>query len=224
MIRPFNVYEQFITDLIDKVSFMRTQTLVNCICRYYGKVYEADALMHIRNVQKLGYILVTADGWCLTKAKYRSMCDDKNFSNITLNNSYRLDSIKGLRITASDRNYADAMMVVADMMPLSSDFMIGASPWYIQFITAEKEARASRLFQITTFKAGEEMAMEELLLSLRPVEHDEFKAQLRRIAILENPNMSWCVPRIGFTTICTLDNTASSGLKVVEKRAPEDAW
>lgn len=224
MIRAFNVYEQFIADLIGKVSFMRTDTVVNCLCRYFTRLYRADALMYIRSTQKLGYIIVTGDGWCLTKAKYRGMCDDKTFRNLTLDNSFRLESIAGLHVTAQDRNYADAMQVVADMMPQSSGFMIGASPWYIQFITEASEEKESRLFQITTFRKGEELAMEELLSSLNPPVHESLRSQIRRIAILDDPEMTWCVPHIGFTAVCTLDPEDEYRLKVVEKRSVEEAW
>ena len=110
------------------------------------------------------------------------------------------------------------------MMPLSSNFMIGASPWYIQFITDPSDEKGTRLYQITTFRNGEEMAMEELLLSLRPLEHEAFRKQIRRIAILDNPEMTWCVPKLGFTSICMLDPDDQYRLRIIEKRSVEEAW
>lgn len=222
--RPLNPYEQFIVEIMDRVKFVRTDTIVRCLCNCFKRVWEADALHYLRDVQRMGYVILSEDGWCLTKARYRLLCNDKDFENIKIDADFRLSTIKGLNIRDYDTNIADCMMVIADMMPLSANFIVGASPWYLEFIAKTNNEEKGRLFQVTTFRKGEEEAMGEVIATLERKKSEELRKQIRRIAILDDESMTWAVPKLGFSNICVLDTNEDSGLRIVEHREQDECW
>ena len=224
MNRPLNPYEHFIVDIMNKVMFLRTETIIRCLCNCYKRVWSADALHYLSNVQKMGYVILSEDGWCMTKARYRILCDDKNYENIKIDADFRLSSVKELKIREYDRNIADCMMVVADMMPLSAEFIVGASPWHMEFIAKSESDTLGRLFQVTTFRKGEEEAMNEIIHNIERKKSEEFRRQIRRIAILDDETMNWTVPKLGFSNICVIDENSENGLRIIEHREQDIAW
>lgn len=225
MIRETNVYEQFILDLITNVNFIRTKTAAACMCNYFPRISDTDAYIYIHSCQKLGYILTTEDGWCISKPHYHRMSEnDTTISAIDKFRYNSIESINGLHISKSDMNIADCMMIVADMMPLSENYILSPSPWYISFVAKSESDPQGRLFQITTFRKGEEDAMGELLMTGYNFTDKEFRKQVRRIAILDDENKVKSVPSLGFTSLCVLDDEEPNGLRIVEKRKQETSW
>ena len=225
MIRELNAYEQFVVDVLENVHFVGTHTLVTSLINYFPRLYPKNAYLYIHSCQRLGYIITSADGWCISKCHYHQMRpEDKDLSSIDSFRNNSIESIDGLHVSKTDRNIADCMMVVADMMPLSEDYILSPSPWYVSFVAKSELDPKGRLFQITTFREGEEEAMGELLISGYNFTDEEFRKQVRRIAILDDPKKTKAVPKLGFANLCVIDFDKPNGLEIVEKRTPEERW
>ena len=219
-----NKYEQFYIRILEDVGFIRAITLKLCAVRRFNHLSMARATICLEHIASLGYVILTGDGWSLTKSVYRRICDDKDYMNLIMTENERLTDISLLTPTKYDLDVADCMMMVAEMEPLSEEFFLGSSPWYVQFIAKNPDEEIGRLYQITTFRRGNEMAMDEIIRSLPTPHSNGFRKQIRRVAIMDDPDMLWTVPKLGFSHICCTDPETNTSLKMLKEIPVEERW
>ena len=222
-----NIYESYIRRVLERVQILRIKTLKDCVNNCFRKDYGDQIESALLSMQRRGRILLSSDGWCLTKGAY------KRFTNITRDyfndkvdytSSFRLSDTSFLEYGEYDRDIADCMVVVADMHPDSRDFVIGHMPWLVQFVTPYHEDSPSRLYQITKIKSGEELAYGTLMSQLPVMEDEDVLDAIYRIAVLENPESAYLVPKLGFIHIVQINENEPSGYTIIESRSPEYRW
>jgi hypothetical protein len=196
-----------------------------------------DALDIITEAQNHGILLITENGYVMTKGAYFTM------TGIRFNDSGRVKKERGkyngkidydsdIRIHTPIRidggrttdDMIDCMWVVASMMPDSIDFVASTGPWQVQFVVPEKENSLSKLYQVVHIKQGREIPTTTLLRNLPAIEGKEMRQQIRRIALIDDENFAWRMPKIGFSHIAKVDEKSPDGFRILEKRSEKDAW
>lgn len=240
MINNTEDYQQFVESIINKCGVLRTNTLINCLMKYYANIESrSDALYILRALQDFTDLMLTDDGYAITKGCYLRLVDDPALMNIRFGKVENLAMERLEKLPADiihindsyDEDLLECMTIVADMMPDSRYFMVTGYPWMIQFIVNargnpdEKGYRPSRLFQICKIENANEIPFSILLNSLPEFSDAEYKEHVRRVAIIDNANQSYLVPKLGFTAICTYDpDNIETEYKIVETRSQDIAW
>lgn len=232
MINNTEDYQQFVESIINKCGVLRTNTLINCLMKYYANIENrSDALYILRTLQEYTDLMLTDDGYAVTKGCYLRLADDPALMNMRYVDMEKLPA-DIIHINDSyDEDLLECMTIVADMMPDSRYFIVTGYPWMIQFIVNargnpdEEGYRPSRLFQICKIENANEIPFSVLLNSLPEFSDAEYKEHIRRIAIIDNANQSYLVPKLGFTAICTYDpDNIETEYMIVETRSQDVAW
>ena len=223
MIYNIETYSEFVTKILKKIPYIKTEILIRCLVNYYPNVNEKMAKEILYDIQSNGECLMSTDGWTLTKGMYYRISDDKFRDNFHYHNDYRLDDVsKYLRDL--DKDDVDIMWLVADLMPDSENFIVCDTPWNIMFDVPSDEFSEAKLFQLIKIPGDVENERIELLKnSKRLIPEDKVINSIRRIALIENPDNAFKIPKLGFTHICVLDPKQTKGYRVVEKRT-KDIW
>ena len=236
-------YEVFIKNILKSIPILRAKQLIICL----EKTFEECAsnkelpLEILKALQRKGMLMLTYDGYVMTRGAYVYLTNDKFFDNVDLNDSIRIkDKMAVIRfeknnkrivtktgdtkdlIDRREQDLIDAMWIAADMMPGSKDFIVSAYPWLLTFINEEQEN--SKLFEITKISSKNETAKVQLLKRLPVISDQETRETVRRIAIIDNPEHAWAVPYVGFKYICVLDENCPQNYRVIEKRENEILW
>lgn len=216
-------YQNIVKEILNKIGICRTRQLVNCLKNRFKELDDEGALDILRALQRNRYLMLSQDGWTLTVGAYMQFANDKFFDKtITSPTEFAIPYDIG-QILNINKNIVNSMWIVADMFPDSKDFVLCNSPWDICFSTMPNEKHKGRLFQITTIGKGEENSKAELIKSLPAVSSESFRDVIRRIAIIEDENMAFKVPHLGFFFICKIDEKSPIGYKIIEQRK-DNVW
>lgn len=224
MLSDIEPYLDFEQRILYRTGVLRRASMRISLCRTFEEMSGHYADMMIEALQYHGGVLISEDGWLITKGCYKRITGDREFSLLRSGSKERIPAGVLEIEDERDRAIADCMVIAADMMPLSRDFEISAGHWYIQFIMPPKEKQPSLLFQITKIPKGEEFTMAQLLKNIPCVEKEETASHIRRIAVIEDPRCVSQVPFIGFRYICMLNEKSESGYRILEKRGEEEMW
>ena len=77
MIYNIETYSEFITRILKKIPYIKTEILIRCLVNYYPNVNEKMAKEILYDIQSNGECLMSTDGWTLTKGMYYRISDDK---------------------------------------------------------------------------------------------------------------------------------------------------
>ena len=223
MIYNIETYSEFIGKILRKIPYIKTDILVRCLVNYYPNVNEKMAKEILFDIQSNGECLMSKDGWTITKGMYYRISDDKFRDEIRYHNECRLDDIEKY-LRELDKEDVDVMWLVADLMPDSENFIVCDTPWNIMFDVPGNEFGEPKLFQLIKIPSDVENERIELLKnSRRIIPEEKVINSIRRIALMENPDNAWKIPRLGFTHVCVLDPKQTKGYRVVERRT-KDIW
>lgn len=204
---------------------IRIKTLKTILVKSYKILDEKYANLIIENMQYHGYVLLTDDGWAITKSFYEVMSSDIYYEKLQHGDKNLLPSgMIDLSEFSWVQTVADCMVVCADMFPLAEDFVTGSAPWYVSFATYPTERKQSRLFQITKIISGMELSNHMLLMNIDRYTEEQRRNVIRRIAIVESENAAYMVPYIGFTAIVMLDEKQAIGYRILQQRSGEEVW
>ena len=223
MTEKYNEFELFIRNILAKVSILKKQQLVLCLCRYYSEIYPETAENIINHAQKKGILLVSTDGYVMTKGAYSTLTGDTYGDDLKLDEDVRIRqpiNIDGGRTTGDT---IDCMWIVANMMPDSNNFIICPGPWSIQFIV-QKNDDPAKLFQVMRITKDKEIPSSIMLRNMTNDIDKKMRLQIRRIVLLDDDSFAWRFPKVGVTHIAVIDEKDPNGFKIVEKRKPEEAW
>ena len=222
MIYDLEKYSKFICSILRKVPCIKTEILHLCLKNAFSDldIYAAKDILF--ELQAEGDCLLSEDGWTITKGTYYQLSNDNFRDNIKYFNDYRLPAIEPL-ISNIDKDDVDVMWIVADMMPLAKDFIVCDIPWNIMFDTYTKDSPGKLVQIIKLPKDIEDLRIELLKCSKNIVPDESVRDSIKRIALIENKEHSWKVPRLGFTEICVLDPETPRGFRVIERRK-EGVW
>ncbi len=211
--------EPFVKDLLYHFNPIRTEQLKRGLCKYYEGVDETKAEKVLLSMQKKRALLMSSDGWTLTKGRYVQLTDDDRYEYADFLSPVPLSDMNEF-ILRSDVNLKliSCLWILIDMLPYSMEFALTHKPWQLSFISGKRE-----LYEVTYIPQEEEIVRFEMLSNLPRDLYDELKANIRRIVILEKPEHAYRVPQgVGIRFIVTLDDSVPCHYRVVEKR--EQAW
>lgn len=223
MIYNIETYSKFIVKILRKIPYIKTDILIRCLVNYYPNVNEKKAKEILFDIQANGECLMSQDGWTLTKGMYYRLSDDKFRDNFHYHNDYRLDGVEKY-LKDLNKDDVDVMWLVADLMPDAENFIVCDIPWNIMFDVPSNELSEPKLFQLIKIpKEVEDERIELLKNSKTLIPEGKARNSIRRIALIENKDDAWKIPRLGFTHVCVLDSKQTKGYRVVETRT-EDIW
>ena len=226
MIYNMEEYGEFLDNILKKIKLCYTWQLVRCLTNTFKDMTEQFAIEIIFALQRQGHVLLSEDGWAMTKAMYQNLSGDKFFEKLEVTRSFRIPAID---YEVKKSNFYDAQIdcftIAVDLLPESINFAKGEDPWCFIFDTQTPESEGSgKLFQITKIPKEIEIARIEYLKSLPKIEDEATKKVITRIAIIEDERHAWMVPHIGFTNIVKIDPKRARGYSVIEKREGDKVW
>ena len=236
-------YEELVRNMLKRVPVLRTQQLNISLKKTFQGMTDAVASAILLSLQRQGYLLLTDDGWAITKGMYLKLTADKFFDETrdrgremnklgSVIHTYEIDGSDRIKTEASIdelmgqkmHDIVDCMWAAVDMMPDSEDFILSCPPFTVSFATPSDEDRDGKLFELIKINAGNEDATIRLLYDLPKIEDAEIKKIVNRVAIIENEAHAWKVPYLGFSAICCLDKNEECGFRIIEKRNSEESW
>ena len=213
-------YQSFVESIMYKCGVLRATTMINCLKNQYETIQSInDAIYVLQVIQDFSEIMLSDDGYIITKGCYLRIVDDPYFLNIRYGQQINKIPAGIIHITnSSDIEIIECMPIVADMLPDSFNFIVTGFPWKLQFISN------SKLYQICHVSTVEEIPFSILLNSLPEISNADYKNHIRRIAIIDDPSHAYLIPKIGFTAICIYDpNNIQKEYSIIQKR-DKDAW
>ena len=214
-------YENLLIDMMKKSSIYRLRQLVLCLTNSFA-ISDKEALDAIYNAQRNGYLLISTDGWVISKGLYQSMFDDKLFDKLVPIAKERIPFDINDYCREYRKDYVASLWLVADFMPDSKDFSECSFPFTYSFIKEGKAANS--LIEICYFAHEDAELMQEMLKIQPRIDSDSLKDRIRRIAIVEDKNDAIYVPYLGFSHIVKIDERRKDGVAVIEQRKKDERW
>jgi len=224
MIQNEEIYIEFLLGIIKKMSILKTEQLSRALYKTYQGMNRKIANNVLSNMQDHGSILLSPDGWAMTKGTYASISGDKLMENILNKSQFRIPPMdRMIKDYGISMDAIECLWIVIDMLPDSIDFVVNKNPWFLLFDTQKTNEDVSKLYEITRIPKNKEEARIEMLRAVS-VTKEPMRQSIVRIALIDDEKHSWMVPHIGFSYICVLDDNAKSHFKVIEKRTGENLW
>lgn len=217
-----NNYKLFVNNILKRMPLLLTEQLIQCLINFYKnkeKITKQEALEILIALQRQGELYLSQDGWTMTKGMYWRITDDKYRDSVKYDGIYRIDTIDKV-CSRINKEQISSFWVVVNNMPNSNDFAVASSPWHFVFTTEETKTSPSCLYEVTYLPRSREDGMIPMFRSL-PKYNDEYKKNVKRVAIVENKSIVWRLPYIGISDVYLAKN---NNLELVETRKPEDAW
>ena len=223
MIYNLEDYEEYVRGLLKKVPLMRTEQLKICLRKTFVNMPEDVTQSILVAIQRRGYLLMSVDGWTMTKGIYVELTGDNAFKNHLSHGPFRLQEMNEI-CKNRNKKIVDLMWLIADLSPSSEDFFFATSPWDIAFVDEGSEDKQSKIYEIIYVPERSENAKAEALRLLPKMEHKDDRAAITRIAVMENANHEWKIPHKGFKFIVQIDHDSPKHYRVVKKREGEEVW
>lgn len=221
----YDKYENFLLSILAKMPYAKIEQLLLCLINNYQGMDRDLAMPIIFSLQKKGKIILSEDGWALTKSAYSRFSNDYYFDNFVYNKEYKLKEGESLILNGGGKvDDINCFWLIADMMPTSADFIQSGAPFSFSFEHLNYKTGTAKIYQIANIPKEKEDARCELIRSLPMVKTDEQRSSIVRIAIMDNEKHFWKVPHLGFHFVCTLDENEPKHFRIVEQRDKEDIW
>lgn len=226
MYRDNEETESFIKSVMNKVSVVTVELLCYMLKNQFeDTVNDSYIGFLLRHLQNDGILLLSEDGYVMTKGAYVSLTDDIFFDNLLPTASYRVKSGIDYSKSRDGIDCVDCMWFLATMLPKVSEYIINTGVWDLQFIVAPDEKHDARLYQVVKFKKGYEVAKSLLIESTQHIENERDRLQIRRIALFDDENMVFKVPKkCGFNFVAVTDSKQQQHFRILERIKVEDAW
>ena len=204
-----NKYEVVMKEFLTWFNPMKTSQLYRILRKYFPELDNEKTLEIVLGYQAKGYVLISADGWALTKQKYIQITNDTKLKGIDYVSEVRLGNISKFIDRYCDKKLINCLWVLIDMLPDSKDFVLTSKPFQITFMAH------GYLYQVIYIAEVEEDLRIAMLKEMPKDYYDETKKYLRRIALMENENHFWKIPEhMGFKYIVALDDSPAHIKKI----------
>ena len=216
--RNFEEYKSFVSELIYHFNPIRIDQLALAIKNYFKDIDDELALDIIDRCQTKRVLLLTEDGYAMTKGKYVQLTGDDRYKHMNTSNKYMLPALETVIKERCNMRLINCLWILIDMLPASMDFALTHKPFQISFISSKKE-----LYEVIYIESKEEDAKIEMLRNLPDDLFEIAKKIIKRVVILENEKHAFKVPQgKGIKFILTLDHDRDNHYRIVEKR--EKTW
>ncbi|MBQ9037213.1 MAG: hypothetical protein IJ115_07160 [Erysipelotrichaceae bacterium] len=211
----YNEYERFLNELVYYFNPCRTEQLKRALIKNFANLSNEEAMVIITKYQNDGRILLSSDGWAMSKGKYVQMTKDSKYEEVDVNAEVRLPEM-GRQIHACCNNkyfrLLDCFWVLIDMLPDSIDFSLTNKPFQLTFVAQNS------LFQVISIPEDEEDLRCDMLKSLPTDYYESFKIKVKRIVLMQNPDHYWKLPEnIGIKFIATVDDSKANHLRITKR-------
>lgn len=169
MNEEYDVYVEFIKSILKKVGIVKLSYLKLILRNSFEELKSDDAKINdiLLYMQRWGYLLISHEGFVVTKLFYKQMSDDRFYDGVNRKNTCflgdefpkygyhknadgeeeryveRQSTVKEFLVKNKPiKNVVESTLVLACYMPNSKDFVLCASPWTVAFeqeIEVEKE-------------------------------------------------------------------------------------
>lgn len=233
-------YSSFIIEIVHKLPVIPIRLLIIALINYFEELGsdEKIAFQILKNIQYNGHILLTDNGWAMTKKAYRFYTNDR-YPKFDLRSEFRLGDkiniyddgnpqkiIKSVDIndviSHGYKKILDSLWVAFDLLPESRDFIVGMDPWNIMFCSKYDDEPA-HCYEIVRISEDMSNVMKDRLSNLTPIIDPEEQENITRIAIVDKEYQVNMVPKVGFRHICVLDDESDTGYKVIRNRE-KNVW
>ncbi len=226
----FNIeeFEKCIGSVLKEIPFLYTEQLVMYLVNTYQGVSRELANEILLGLQRKGTLLLSTDGWAMTKGLYHRVVDDRFNEKLLNEGCYRLPDMgekireARLRDYQKIREAIDCFWIVIDLLPNSENFFVARTPWCIKFGYVDNKG-VGKLYEVAKFSANFEEIQREMIIDSELVP-EKMRGSIVRIALMDNEKHNWVVPKIGFNYICVLDPKVSRKYRIIEKREGDDLW
>ncbi len=210
----FNEYEKFLNELIYYFNPCYTAQLHRALTKQFGNLDSRSAYELLAKYQNDGRILLSEDGWAMTKGKYVQITKDSKYENVNVSANPRLQNI-----TRQVKDYCDlkhfrlldCLWVLIDMLPDSMDFALTNKPFQISLIAK------GQLYQIISIPASEEDLRIDMLTSLPADYYENFRTSVNRIVVMERADHYFKLPKnIGIKFVCVIDHNKPSHIRITK--------
>jgi len=222
MIRGLEEYENHIRKILKKVPLMRTEQMEIMLMRTFEGTDRALAGQILTAVQRRGYLLLSEDGWLMTKAIYVQLSGDTFYDGLLPQGQCRLPEMDAL-CRDFRRGQTELMWVIADLAPSSNDFLMSCGVWDAAFITEDEEEKEAKIYELIWIPERLERVKCELLRTLPDVKDRADRRLIVRIAVMENGVHAYKVPYKGIRYIVEPDSSARH-YRIAGKRTGEEVW
>ena len=222
MIRGLEEYETYIRKILKKVPLMRTEQMEIMLMKTFEGTDRTLAGQILTAVQRRGYLLLSEDGWLMTKGIYVQLSGDTFYDGLLPQGQCRLPEMDGL---CRDfwRGQTEPMWVIADLAPSSNGFLMNCGVWDAAFITEDEEEKEAKIYELIWIPGRLERVKCELLRTLPEVKDKADRRLIVRIAVMENGVHAYKVPYKGIRYIVEPDGSARH-YRIAEKRTGEEVW
>ena len=210
----YNEYEKILNEIVYYFNPIKVEQLILILKKYFKDVDETKANLILLEYQNKGYIMLSNDGWAMTKGKYVQITGDANYEKVKYDSNERIRDVDYYVVNNCDMKLIKCLWVLIDMLPSSLDFVLTNKPFQLTFFNKKKE-----LFQVIYIGQDEEDLRIEMLKQLPNDYFEDSKELIKRVAIMENTSHSWKIPEhIGFKYIVGLNDDTPTHYEIVEKR------
>ena len=222
MIRGLEEYETYIRKILKKVPLMRTEQMETMLMKTFEGTDRTLAGQILTAVQRRGYLLLSEDGWLMTKGIYVQLSGDTFYDELLPQGQCRLPEMDAL-CRDFRRGQTELMWLIADLAPMSNDFLMSCGVWDAAFITEDEEEKEAKIYELIWIPGRLERVKCELLRTLPEVKDPADRRLIVRIAVMENGVHAYKVPYKGIRYIVEPDGSARH-YRIAEKRTGEEVW
>lgn len=220
-------------DVIDYIRYhltivpVMTIGIIRKMCENYFYPLLTDEAVDVilRKMQSYRYLLISEDGYIMTRGAYVKLTGDRFFNNLLKGYTFRVR--RGLDYTQSREGtkILDCLWVYADMIPYSENLMVNKGGWDVTFTTKQHDNVPPRIYNVENFERGtESINAERLRLQEKDNKPNDIKC-IRRMALFQNPDRTYLSPvGIGITSIACIDHEEESHFCVLENIPLDKAW
>lgn len=221
-----NNFEKVLDQIMYHFNPCKTEQLIKVLTNSFANVSTQKAYEILYAYELNGNVLLSEDGWAMTKGKYLQVSGDSKEDFIKYDQNVRIPPMENIinRQCDTELKYINCLWVLISFLPESLDFSDMSKPFHLSFMGKIKSKNTNKtvnkLIEVIDIKADyEDIKIEQIKASPQLPDDEEIKKSIRRIAIIENEKHAWKVPeRIGFTHVVTIDDSTASHFRVVEDR------
>ena len=171
-----------------------------------------DRISPIRDEQAVRY-LVGLTG-CQKQSALRAIKEARGNHEIWVDKSGLISRGKLVRFSEEDKDNIDAFQIVLPFIPESENFSLCNFPTNIMFVAKQK------IIEVIVVPDGNETIMK---IALKKGTDESMKKDMRRMAILRNPNNIDRLSECGITNFLTV-NSNTGEVTILKKIPAEEAW
>ena len=215
-------YTNLIKRFIKYFPIIKLKQLIYALSKFDDKLEMSEIQDILWDIEDEGHILISQDGWCLSKSSYLDLTGDTFFEHVDITVNTRLDKVEPYcKKRFNDSGDNDFIWLIATLLPESKNFIYERDSLFKVIFEAENEVDCS-LVEICKIRKNKEQIDFEILRSL-PKPDPEIKDCLHRIALMEDWYEAKNVPYVGFASVVMIKEDEKEKLEILAQRG-EDKW